>query len=232
MNYNLLKRGKIMREIIILNQSIESSWYKSWNKRSFCLNIVGFVTIAILTAVFTVFFDILMTKIGYIYLYFVMIFLMMATYFFLVLLKTKGSATFFFGINGLIGIPIELIIEWEIENTLKTPWSAVFWALIYVGYGLSIDLSLWLSKPGNNERRAVLISSLVSTVSIIILSIIALENFYKSTMDVPGFEHFLTYGYFLIPYSIVQGVLGGFLGWYLANVILEKRIQKENIILK
>ena len=173
-----------------------------------------------------------MIKIGYIYLYFVMIFLMMVTYFFLTFLKTKGSATFFFGINGFIGIPIELIIEWDIENTLKTPWSAVFWALIYVAYGLSIDLSLWLSKPGKNERKAVLISSLISTVSIIILSIIALENFYKSAMEVPGFEHFLTYDYFLIPYTVVQGVMGGFLGWYVANVILERRIQNENLILK
>ncbi|MFX1287695.1 MAG: hypothetical protein ACFFFY_03925 [Promethearchaeota archaeon] len=217
-----------MKEIIILNQTIESSWYTPWNKRSFGLNIVGFMMIAILSAVFTVFFDIVMMKIGYIYLYFVMIFLMMVTYFFLVLLKTKGSATFFFGINGLIGIPIEIIIEWDIENTLKTPWSAVFWALIYIAYGLSIDLSLWLSKPSKNERRAVLISSLISTVSIIVLSIIALENFYKPAVEVLGLEHFLTYDYFLIPYSIVQGVMGGLLGWYAANVILEKRIQKGN----
>ncbi|MFX0075150.1 MAG: hypothetical protein ACFE96_06895 [Candidatus Hermodarchaeota archaeon] len=214
-----------MKEIIILKKSTESSWYKSWDKRSFGLNIVGFIMIAILTAIFTVFFDIVMMKIGYIYLYFVMIFLMMATYFFLVLLKTKGSATFFFGINGIIGIPIELIIEWDIENTLKTPWSAVFWALIYVAYGLSIDLSFWLSKPKKNERRSVIISSLISSVIIIILSIVALENFYKSAMEVPEFEHFLTYGYFLIPYSIVQGVMGGFLGWYLANFILDKRMQ-------
>jgi hypothetical protein len=49
-------------------------------------------------------------------------------------------------------------------------------------------------------------------------------------MKVPGFEHFLTYDYFLIPYSIIQGVMGGFIGWYLANVILDKRAQKENSI--
>ena len=214
-----------MKEIIILNQSIESSWYKPWNKRSLGLNIVGVLMIAIFTAVFTVFFDIVMIKIGYIYLYFVMIFLMMATYFFIVLLKTKGSATFFFGINGLIGIPIELILEWEIENSLNSPWSAVFWAVVYVAYGLVIDFSLWLSKPGKNERRAVMISSLVSSVIIIILSIIALENFYNTAMEVPGFDHFLTYGYFLIPYAIVQGVMGGFLGWYIANVIIDKRIR-------
>ncbi|MFX1288729.1 MAG: hypothetical protein ACFFFY_09260, partial [Promethearchaeota archaeon] len=72
-----------MKEIIILNQIVESSWYTPWNKRSFGLNIVGFMMIAVLSAVFTVFFDIVMMKIGYIYLYFVMIFLMMVTYFLL-----------------------------------------------------------------------------------------------------------------------------------------------------
>lgn len=220
-----------MKEITILKQSIESSWYKPWNKRSLGLNIAGVMMIALLTAIFTVFFDIVMMKIGYIYLYFVLIFLMMGTYFFLIFLRTKGSATFFFGMNGLIGIPIEFVIEWEIENTLISPWSAVFWALIYVGYGLSIDLSLWMSKPGKNERRAILISSLISSISIILLSILALETLYKTSLDIPDVDHFLTYGYFLIPYSIVQGVMGSLLGWYIANKILEKRFQKEKSVL-
>ena len=150
-----------MRELIVLNQSQKlknSSWYKPWDKQSLGFNIIGFILIAVLTAVFTVFFDIVWLDIGYIYIYFVLIFLMLVSYFFAVNLKTKGTATFLFGINGLIGIPIELIIEWQIENSLKSPWGAVYWALIYVCYGLSIDLSLWLLKPASNERKAVLIS--------------------------------------------------------------------------
>jgi len=221
-----------VKEIIMLHQSQNTNWYKPWNKRSLGLNIIGFMSIAILTAIFTVFFDIVMIGIGYIYLYFVMIFLMMVTYFFCVKLKTKGTALFLFGINGIIGIPIELIIEWQIENTLRSPWGAVYWALIYVTYGLSIDLSLWLLKPAKNERKAVLISSLISSVSIVLLSILALETFYKSDLSVPGLDHFLTYGYFIIPYSIIQGVMGGLLGWYVANSMLKNRIQKENSIIK
>ena len=100
-----------MKELVILNQSQNTSWYKPWDKRSLGFNIMGFMLIAILTAVFTVFFDIVWLNIGYIYIYFVLIFLMLVTYLFAVILKTKGTATFLFGINGLIGIPIELIIE-------------------------------------------------------------------------------------------------------------------------
>ena len=103
-----------MKELIILNQSQNLSWYKPWTKRSFGLNNIGFMLIAIVTGIFTVFFDIVWLEIGYIYIYFVLIFLMMVTYFFVVNLKTKGTATFLFGINGLLGIPIELIIEWQI----------------------------------------------------------------------------------------------------------------------
>ncbi|MFX1268986.1 MAG: hypothetical protein ACFFAK_13585, partial [Promethearchaeota archaeon] len=95
-----------MKEIIMLHQSKNSSWYKPWDKRSMGLNIIGFMSIAVLTAVFTVFFDIIMIEIGYIYLYFVMVFLMMVTYFFCIYLKTKGTALFFFGLCGIIGIPI------------------------------------------------------------------------------------------------------------------------------
>jgi len=211
-----------MKELILLNRTQDSSWYRSWDKRSLGLNFIGFMMIAVLTAIFTVFFDIVMMGIGYIYLYFVMIFLMMVTYFFTVFLKTKGTALFLFGINGIIGIPIELVIEWEIENTLKSPWGAIFWALVYIGYGLSIDLSLWLCKPAKNERRAVLISSLISSIIFILLSVLALENIYKSPLEVSGMEHFLTYGYFLIPYSIIQGVMGGFIGWYIAKNLPEK----------
>jgi hypothetical protein len=218
-----------MRELIILNQSQKSSWYRPWNKRSLGFNIIGFMLIAILTAVFTVFFDIVWLDIGYIYLYFVLIFLMMVTYFFVFNLKTKGTATFLFGINGLIGIPIEFVIEWQIENTLASPWSALYWALIYVAYGLSIDLSLWLSKPAKNERKAVLISSFISSVGIILLSILALSTFYKSGLTLPGTDDFLTYDYFMIPYSIIQGVMGGFLGWYIANHLLERKSYKEII---
>ncbi|MFX1234827.1 MAG: hypothetical protein ACFFBY_09745 [Promethearchaeota archaeon] len=206
-----------MKEIVMLDRIKDSSWYKPWDKRSLALNILGFMIIAILSAIFTVFFDIIMIGIGYIYLYFVMIFLMGVTYFFCVYLKTKGTAVFFFGMNGIIGIPIEFIIEWQIENTLKTPWSAVYWALIYIAYGLIIDLSLWLLKPAKNERRAILISSLIASVGFILLSILALETLYKPTS--PEVEHFLTYGYFMIPYSIIQGIMGGFMGWYIANYL-------------
>ncbi|MHA1885231.1 MAG: hypothetical protein ACW96S_09290 [Promethearchaeota archaeon] len=219
-----------MKELIVLHQSTSSKWYKPWNKRSLSLNFVGFMSIAVLTALFTVFFDIIMMEIGYIYLYFVMLFLMMVTYFFIVFLKTMGTAVFFFGINGLIGIPIELILEWQIENTLKSPWSAVYWALIYVAYGLSIDLSLWIFKPAKNERKAVLISSLISSVCFILLSILALETFYKSDLSAPGVDNFLTYGYFLIPYSIIQGGMGAFMGWYAARYLLKRNILNSGFI--
>jgi hypothetical protein len=215
----------------MLHQSKNTNWYKPWNKRSLGLNIIGFMSIAIVTAIFTVFFDIVMIEIGYIYLYFVMIFLMMITYFFCIYLKTKGTALFFFGLCGIIGIPIEFILEWQIENSLKSPWGAVYWALIYIAYGLSIDLSLWLLKPAKNERKAVLFSSLISSVSFVLLSIVS-GSFYKSGFSVPGVDDFLTYGYFLIPYSIIQGVMGGFIGWYIANYILKNRNQKENSIIK
>ncbi|MFW9824002.1 MAG: hypothetical protein ACFFE4_13745, partial [Candidatus Thorarchaeota archaeon] len=77
-----------MKELIILQQSERTSWYKPWKGRSFGLNLIGFMSIAVLTAVFTVFFDIVMMNIGYIYLYFVLIFLMMVSYFFIIYLKT------------------------------------------------------------------------------------------------------------------------------------------------
>ena len=61
------------------------------------------------------------------------------------------------------------------------------------------------------------------------LSILALETIYKTGVSVPGVDGFRTYEYFMIPYSVIQGVIGGFMGWYIANHLLERRRYKENI---
>ncbi|NVM16629.1 MAG: hypothetical protein HWN80_02865 [Candidatus Lokiarchaeota archaeon] len=38
--------------------------------------------------------------------------------------------------------------------------------------------------------------------------------------------NFLTYDYFLIPYAIIQGVMGGIIGWYAAKHLLERKSHK------
>ena len=57
-------------------------------------------------------------------------------------------------------------------------------------------------------------------MGIILLSIFALTTFYETSLAIPGADDFLTYWYFMIPYSIMEGVMGGFIGWYLANLYI------------
>ena len=124
--------------------------------------------------------------------------------------KTNWFGIFAFGVSGLIGIGIELWLEYYKNPVLKSPWAAVGWGAIYILYGLSADLSIFLVKKMDNETLALLISSIIFSVLLIVLSIIPLQLFYIPSPGVS--KDFLTYWYFLIPYGIIQGVIGAYAG--------------------
>jgi len=121
----------------------------------------------------------------------------------------------------LIGIGIELWLEYYTNPVLKSPWGAVGWGAIYVAYGLVADLSMYLVKIMRNETLAIILSSIIFCSFSIGLSIIPLKLFYITALAVT--KDFLTYGYFLIPFGIVQGAIGAFTGVNLAKIRWKKR---------
>ncbi len=195
-----------------MNINAEISWFQKWTWKTVGWACICFLLIGIVTGLFTFLFDVLLfeNKMGYAYHYFVLIFQTIILYFFYTKFKTNWFGVFAFGLNGLIGIGIELWLEYYENPVLKSPWAAVGWGAIYVGYGLTADLSMYLVKTMKNETLAIVLSAVIFSAISIVLSIIPLKLFY---VDSPGVtKGFLTYWYFLIPYGIIQGAIGAYVG--------------------
>ncbi len=200
------------------NHNSEEKWFQQWTWQTFGWACLCFLLIGCITGLFTFLFDVLLfeNQMGYGYHYFVLIFQSLILYFFYTKLKVNWLGVFSFGINGIIGIGIELWLEYYVNPVLKSPWAAIGWGGIYVIYGLSADLSMFLVKRLKYEVLAIVISSVIFSIVTILVSIIPLEFFYIS---VPGVtKDFLTYWYFLIPFAVVQSAIGAFTGFNLANM--------------
>ncbi len=200
------------------NSVIEATWFQKWTWKTVGWASLCFLLIGMVIGLFTFLFDVLLfeNQMGYAYHYFVLIFLTLILYYFYSKFKVNWFGVFAFGINGLIGIGIELWLEYYENPVLKSPWAAIGWGAIYVGYGLSADLSMYLVKILDNETLAIIFSSIIFCLASLLLSIIPLKLFY---VDTPGITRdFLTYWYFLIPYGIIQGVIGAYAGLNLAKI--------------
>jgi len=191
-----------------------TGWYRRWTKQAFGWTLLAVLALFCLIGVFTVFFDIVLLKIGCIYVYFAMFLETLLLYFTYARLRVKGLGVILFGITGAVGIPMDLYFEWIAERNLSSPSGAVGWFIAFFLMGLSADLSLWLLRPEENEGTAMTVSATIFSETVIVVNTIALGLFYTN----PGWPRdFLKFGYFLIPYAIITGALGGYIGWHLAD---------------
>lgn len=211
------------------NTTVKDSWFNKWTWKKTGWAFLAFLLIGGITGLFTWFFDIHMTGIGYIYVYFTILLYTVIIYFFTFWLKIPWLGTFTFGLNGIIGIPIEWWQEYLLAGTLKGVWGAFAWGGIYILYGLALDLSFIFLKPEKNEFVVTLLSSLIFSVFFFVISILPLSTFYNTgIIGVTGIETYLTYWYFLIPFGIIEGVLGALLGMFLGKGLREKRTEAKS----
>jgi hypothetical protein len=179
-----------------------------------------------LNAIFTIFFDIIMIKIGYIYVYFTLLFFTLVLYLFYSWLHINWLGVFSFGLCGIIGIPIDMWQEWFVENTLKSPWGAVGWGGIFILYGLVADLSMLSVEYWKGETKAILFSSFIFSLGLLIISLIPLSFFYKETIFTTAYDTYVTYWYFLFPFGIIEGIIGAYAGKHIGQEI-RKRTKKN-----
>ncbi|QEE16144.2 hypothetical protein DSAG12_01973 [Promethearchaeum syntrophicum] len=192
--------------------------FKKWDSHTFRWAFVCFLLIGSVNGLFTYLFDVLLfeNKIGYGFFYFVLIFFGIILYYFYVRFQRNWFGIFAFGLMGFIGIGIELWLEYYTNPVLKSPWAAVGWGLIYCGYGLIADFSMCLKKIIQKEQTVILLSAGIFGLGSILLSIIPLQFFYVPNPDEDA-KSFLTYGVFLIPYAVLQTIMGAYIGMKLAQ---------------
>ncbi len=209
-------------------QLSDSNWFQKWNWKIVGWATVCFLAISAVNGLFSWIFDVelFQNKMGYSYIYFSVFFFALFLYFFYSKLKVNWIGTYAFGLMGLVGIPIEMWLEYYVSGALKSPWAAVGWGVIYILYGIVADLSMLLIKKLESELLVIIISSLIFSVFLLLISLIPLRFFYNPITETEGIRDYLFDNWFLMPFSIIQGVLGAILGYLLADLLKRRKLAK------
>ena len=214
-----------------LNSYVSKNYpFRKWTWKVAGWAFVCFFLISIITAFFSFTFDPILfdNKMGYYYSYFAIIFYTLILYFFYERFGNNWFGLFGFGLSGVIGIPIEYFIEWQVNHSLKSPWYAVAWGGIYVLYGLTADLLYWIFKLQQNQILTVIGSAALFSILFILISYLPLKTFYVTIEPSSDFKDYLQFWYFMIPFSVIEGIIGAYAGTKIAQTILNK--DSKNVI--
>ncbi|MHA2061581.1 MAG: hypothetical protein ACW963_04740 [Candidatus Sifarchaeia archaeon] len=187
--------------------------FSKWTRKTLQWIILAFIVYVTLKWPFIWFFDTMLTEIGFLYVYMWALPEAAILYFVAFRLRVRWSSTFIIGLAGIIGAPIDYYFEWIVVSNLNAPIFAFMYVPLFIIRGLSADISLMMLIPKWKPLRATLVSSFIFTAIVLFTTVFADFFFYPS----PGL--FLSFGDFLIPYSLVTGTLGGYLGFSIARDI-------------
>jgi hypothetical protein len=198
-----------------MKPDLQAAWFSPWTCRSALWAAAAFLIMSGLEFPFVFFFDTMLTDIGFTYVYFWALPQALVLYFISFKLRTRWTSTILVGLMGVIGAPVDYYFEWVAESNLLSPICAFLYIPLYLIAGLSADVSLTLLHPEKRPIRAAWISALVFTFTVIVTTVAATYLFYPSQGSI--WAALPAHGVFLIPYALVTGMIGGYLGMCLAR---------------
>jgi hypothetical protein len=166
---------------------------------------------------FVFFFDTMLTHIGFLYTYFWALPQAVILYFVAFRLRIPWAITFMMLITGLVGAPVDYYFDWIVQRNLVAPIYAFMWIPLYGMTGLVADVTLMRLHPERAPVKASIVSAFAFTSAVIATTILGTYVFYLTglTLNVP----WLNQGFFLLPYCLITGATGGYLGCNLARDI-------------
>lgn len=186
-----------------------------WTRGTILWVLVAFVLLMILTFPFTFFFDVHLTPFGFMYSYFWAFPQAAILYAVAFRLRAPWTSTVLMGAQGIVGAPIDYYFDWVAQRNLVEGWYAVLYIPLFLAVGLVADLTLRFLQPERFPVRASVLSALLFTAATLagwVLATVALYRWGGSFADT-----WLGYGYFLIPYALATGALGGYVGHGIAR---------------
>lgn len=169
----------------------------------------------VLTFPFTYFFDTDLTPYGFMYAYFWALPQAVIVYFVAFRLRARGSSTILFGLQGIVGAPVDYYLDWVVQQNLIGPLYALLYVPLFFLVGAVADVSLMWLRPESRPGRASTISAFAFTSAVLAMWTLATVSFYPWPGTFEG--SWLMYGDFLIPYALATGALGGYVGFSLAR---------------
>jgi hypothetical protein len=196
-------------------QLLKDAWFSPWTRQTVLWVALAFAVMVILEFPFVFFFDTMLTHIGFLYVYMWALPQALILYFVAFSLKARWTSTVLVGLMGIIGAPVDYYFEWVVQQNLLSPVYAFLYIPLYFLAGFSADVCLMLLHPGERPLRAALISSCIFTAVVLFTTILATFLFYPAPKTLQG--TWLGYGGFLVPYSLIAGTIGGYVGFSIAR---------------
>jgi hypothetical protein len=184
--------------------------------------LLAFVLMSVLEFPFVFFFDTVLTNIGFLYVYMWAFPQAAILYFVAFRLRAHWTSTIMMSLIGIVGAPIDYYFEWIVQQNLLSPIHAFMYIPLYVITGLVADISLMRLHPEQKPIKASLISAFIFTAVVAITTAFATYVFYPTplTLNIPWIKA----GSFLIPYSLVTGAMGGYLGCSIVRDMEARRV--------
>jgi hypothetical protein len=195
----------------------DNQWFRPWKRRGLLWFMLALLIMMMLQFPFVFFFDTMLTNIGFLYTYFWALPQAVILYFVAFKLRVPWVITFMMLVTGLVGAPIDYYFEWIVQRNLVAPIYAFMWIPLYAVTGLIADVTLMKLHPEKAPIRASLLSAFAFTAAVIATTIFGTYILYPTglTLDVPWIKQ----SAFLLPYSLITGTIGGYLGYSLARDI-------------
>jgi hypothetical protein len=194
---------------------MKDTWFSPWTRQTILWIALAFVVMSILEFPFVFFFDTVLTRVGFLYVYMWTLPQSLILYLIAFRLKARWTSTVLVGLMGIIGAPVDYYFEWVVQQNLLSPVYAFLYIPLYFLAGLSADVSLMLLHPEERPLRAALASSCIFTIVVLATTILATFLFYPVPRTLQG--TWIGYGDFLVPYSLITGTIGGYLGFSIAG---------------
>lgn len=190
-------------------------WGIPWTGQMALAITLAFAAMFLLEFPFIFFFDARLTHNGFMYVYFWALPQAVILYFVAFRLRVPWTATVLMGLSGIIGALVDYYFEWVMAKVLLSPVYAFAYIPLYLLVGLVADVSLMLLRPQQQPLRAALLSSFVFTASVLTTTIFATFVFYPVLARIQ--DTWLGYAGFLVPYALITGTMGGYLGFSIAT---------------
>ena len=140
----------------------------------------------------------------------------------ILLLRRFGVGAGVFLINGIVGGVMDYFFEYVSTPSLRGPWAAIAWGLIFIGFGFTADLAFRFAPSKWNDRQRSIFTGAVMGGAMFFLVLLALSTFYNPA-GTAGNNHIAYFNtskaIFSLPWLVISGGFGGYTAYAMVKKV-------------
>ena len=110
----------------------------------------------------------------------------------------------------LLGVPMDYYGDWVYDQNLISPWYALGWGPVFLGFGLVADLAYRYAPQGWHPRWRAITTGVAFGLGFYLLVLFALSTFYPAGDETWHLWYFTEGVFFTLPWMLVNGGFGGY----------------------